>query len=252
MMLEKIEDAYISIVRVCILSFSGILLVASFVFIISAALYLFQKPVFECKLDIDIDDSINISINFDESSIVNNKGDRKNDYMNSHNRWEDPSYVLVNTTIRLESFLDDLYCSVNGNADCNEENIANIYLNDVLKNNTINNNLFESYEVEFLQGFAKYIEILMKNDKIINFASSKKYQDIAMLIIDRYSNEFMSRFMPAIEKYNNDINTYRNNKARYYLDIYIAAGVFFSFILLTLLSIFMKIEKNLRGIAKSK
>ncbi len=48
-----------------------------------------------------------------------------------------------------------------------------------------------------------------------------------MLIIDRYSNEFMSIFMPAIEKYNNDINTYRNNKARYYLDIYIAAGVFF-------------------------
>lgn len=83
--------------------------------------------------------------------------------------------MLVNTTIRLESFLDDLYCSVNGNADCNEENIANIYLNDVL-NNTINNNLFESYEVEFLQGFAKYIEILMKNDKIINFASSKNIQ----------------------------------------------------------------------------
>lgn len=121
---------------------------------------------------------------------------------------------------------------------------------NVMKDGRIKEHIPEGYDEQFLKGLAETFEKALTNQAVIKAAPETDKLLIIDEIIQHYSTKFKQQLDEANEKNANAMTTYQMEKANGLQSLYYAGGAFGAFLMIVFLSIFIRIERNLRNLER--
>lgn len=121
---------------------------------------------------------------------------------------------------------------------------------DILKDGRIKQHIPEGHEVQYLSGLADAFEKALADKSVIKSVSASQPYTVVGEIIQSYSSKFKQQLDEANEKNANAMTTYQMEKANGLQSLYYAGGAFGAFLMIVFLSIFIRIERNLRNLER--
>ncbi|RKR02601.1 hypothetical protein C7446_2319 [Kushneria sinocarnis] len=236
-MIQKLENIYLGILRIFVVIVSGILLVSSLFFAVSS-LQGFSGPPDAKDFTPEIDkeelkkEIIQKNSNSPRQSSVNSK-------KQENNPSSDPNQNYYEETA------DNITSFINSTSTPNSVSRQNVIRVTKQRAESFNSRLTTAYA----KGLSNYSGSILSDDKIIEKA--KKGDSIKVLneALGAYHEEFKNQLNEEDDRLAQERLEHRQAQANAATNLYIASGSFAGFLLIVFLSIFIKIERNLRNIS---
>lgn len=239
-MLQRLENAYLAILRFVVLLVAGLLLISVGVLGFNATKLLKQEPV-AVKAEPKVPpESIVASITKRQSTTE--LGQQPSDSSQtslSNTSPLDPYYAQGARAI--EKFL--LKVS-GGQFQADHEKVILI-----LKNRAKEVKEPEHHD-EFVKGLAAALEKTLTNPAILKSASASEPTNTVNQVLDSYTSSFNAQIEEVNAKNASVQQQYVQEKTDGLQSLYYAAGAFGSFLMIIFLSIIIRIERNLRNLER--
>lgn len=236
-MLQKLENVYLGILRTVVIIASGILLLAVIMFGLGALKGFGNGPS-------DKPNAPNV-----KSEEIINKITSKNQPSNTTSA-PDEAPVAEENVDKNKTYYDSaskkIFEFVN-RVSKGMENPDQTQVAAIIKDRA------ESYNSEeltsaYAKGFSESIEKILSDKGVENKASQTSAIDVVNIVLNSFTEEFNSQIQAEHERIQTEQQEHLQAKAESASNLYIAAGCFGLFLLIVFLSIFIKIERNLRHI----
>ena len=238
-MLQKLENAFLQILRVVVIVVAALLLVGVFILGLNSFEMLQAEPepaknipqVSEQDLiknvtDQPVDGAQSVAPPANAGSVDPNKS------------YYDRSGLAIKNFIEKQS---------NGTIQIDQQAISDIVKKRAQSEET------PELVAAYAKNLAESIDKILANPAIINAARSSSSTDVVDKIIDEFTSEFDQKVAQQKADFEAKQQKYLEKKSEGMQSLYMAGGLFGSFLLVVFLSIFIKIERNLRGVElKSK
>lgn len=234
-MLQKLENAYLSILRTVVIIASGILLLGVIMFGLGALKGFGSGPSDKpsppevateeiIKKLTSADAAANIDQQEEQSSITEAEVDPNKAY------YEAAAGKIVEFVTR---------------ASKGAENPDKDQVTEITRNRA---EAYDSEEITaaYAKGFSESVNKVLSDKTVESMALKSSALDIANNLLNLYAEEFNAQIQAEHERINKEQQEHLQAKAESANNIYLAAGCFGMFLLIVFLSIFIKIERNLR------
>lgn len=238
-MLQKLEDAYLAILRAVVIIASGILLVGVVIFGLGTLRGLGDGPSDEINSPdvaaksviekMTISDQIQGADGLSEDSTT--KPAKKSDPNQEH--FDSSAKVIVDFVVK----------NSGGEESPDQKDVS-----DVTKSRA---NAYKTEELRaaYAKGFSDSVSEILGDSTIIGLAKSTSSIDVVNQLLNAYTGEFNSQIMAEQERVAEEQQEHAQAKLDSASNLYIAGACFGLFLLIVFLSIFIKIERNLRQIS---
>jgi transcription antitermination factor NusG len=242
-MLQKLENAYLAILRFFVIFAAGMSLIAVILFCGMALKGYFAEPKYlAVNPVVSENDLINIF-------TYKNEDKQKPEYAQSQTQYQNKEEAIEKDPN--DVFYDKIATSVQNYANAtrgvDEINIDSETVKNIAKKRA---EKFDEYDLtsHYAENFSIAIDKTLSNPGVIE--SGKKGDPIK--IINGVFNSFESKYESEIQRIKRiniaRENEVRNEKNSILTNLYIAGGTFCSFLIIVFFSIIIKIERNLRDI----
>ncbi|HEY4963702.1 MAG TPA: hypothetical protein VIH90_03345 [Candidatus Saccharimonadales bacterium] len=232
-MLEKLENTYLSILRFVVIAVSGCLLIA-FIFLAIGSLGAFKSAPSENKKPPQLTEQVIIkgvlakNVSEQPAAAASDQEDTK----------EDPNKVQYDRAATVIGNFVSKYTTTG-------ETVGKQAVVNIVKGKAEAQNEPE-YVAAYAKTFADSMEKGLANPQVIEAVKSSSTLDVVNRAMSVFTTAFMENVRVerlAIEKKENQ---YSKDKVAATTSLYMAGGAFAAFLLIVFLSIFIKIERNLR------
>ncbi|MGR2678709.1 hypothetical protein [Chromobacterium haemolyticum] len=236
-MLQKLENAYLAILRFVVLGVAGLLLIGVVIQLTGAA-KLLQKAPDPIKIEPAVapkDVISDITRKPSESTKGGTESSARANGANPHDKYYGR---MVDAIVR--------YGKSFGRTVVDRESLINVFKED----SRIKEYASGEHAEKYLEGLAKTFEIASSDQTVMKAAPASNPFSIFDDFIQGYTNKFKQQLDEANEKNANAMTTYQMEKANGLQSLYYAGGAFGAFLLIVFLSIFIRIERNLRNLER--
>lgn len=238
-MLQKLENAYLAILRFVVLAVAGLLLVCVGLFGVNALKLMKEAPAMVGATPKVTSEEVVAAVTSKAVPVVP-EGQGK-----TVARLEDQADPLaahydraVNAIVKFGNKVSGITLSVN------HESMV-----QVLKNRT--KEVREAgHEEVFVKGLADVLEKALATPAVIKAASSESPFDVVDRIINHYVERFNAQINETNAKNADAHQQFQAEKEEGLQSLYYAAGGFGAFLLIVFLSIIIRIERNLRNLER--
>lgn len=243
-MLKNLENIYLNILRVVVIVASGLLLVAAILSAISALGGLMGPP----KPSDDLPeleyrpliDQVKTTLEEKRAKPTPESGDETNQEEYPAAELPDPHQAYVDRVVKAWA---DFVTKTGTDGRSVDIQKAGKWIWD-MANRLEDLTAREAY----LVGLAEFFEKSLAEEAIINEASATDPFSVVQVVIESYNQDFSAQ-LDATETENAEkMAEYETDKAESQQAIYVAGATFLAFLLIVFLSIFIRIERNLRCI----
>lgn len=244
-MLQKLENAYLAILRFFVIFAAGMSLIAVVLFCGMALKGYFAEPKYlAINPVVSENDLINIYAYKNEDKQEPAHAESKTQIQSQDEEEEiekDPNDIFY------EKIATSVQNYANATREVGEINIDSEIVRNIAKKRA---EKFDEYDLtsHYAENFSIAIEKILSNPGVIE--SGKKGDPIK--IINGVFNSFESNYESEIQRIKRvniaQENEVRNEKDSILTNLYIAGGTFCSFLIIVFFSIIIKIERNLRDI----
>lgn len=236
-MLQKLENAYLAILRLVVIVFSGILLISVVIFGLSSLKGFGDGPGDEIEPPkISADEIIN-RITAPED-VSDGKSDETKDHPKPNHGKADPNKQYYDAAA---SQIVTFVTKVSGGTEGLKASQVYVVTKDRAE-------AFGTEELvaAYAKGFSEAAAKILSDKKIESLAKSTSSVDVVNHILNTYTAEFKSKLQAEHDKINEEKLQHAQAKAESATNLYLAGASFGLFLLIVFLSIFIKIERNLR------
>lgn len=232
-MLQKLENAYLAILRFVVIAVAGILLIAVVILGLNSFKAIQLAP--EAK---------KITPNVSSQELINGITEKPIAPQSEHH--EDAG--TTNTTDPNAAFYERAANAISAfvsKYSGGAEGVDKSQVIQITKKNAESLN-DEKLVYAYAKGFSESIEKTLADPSVIKAAQTTSTLDV----INKALNLYTQKFNEQIEKENQEVaakqQEYIEKKAEGMQSLYIAAGAFAAFLMIVFLSIIIRIERNLR------
>jgi hypothetical protein len=241
-MFQKLENVYLDILRAVVIVAAGILLVASIIYGMGMLKGLSGPSIIDDAPEVESRDVLNDVLKGIEAkktkkeAAQNTNVEVKNDKKDVKNI--DPNQKYLERSVNTA---DEFVKKTAADGDSLSREKFYKILQSIYPESA------ESREV-FAEGLAETFEKVLKDESVINEAKNTSPFIVLNTVIDAYLANFNGQVDEISEKNSQAEAEHRRDKANAAESMYFAGGSFLAFLLIVFLSIFIKIERNLRNL----
>lgn len=248
-MLQKLENIYLGILRAFILLVAGILLVGTVAFGLGALKGLGDGPSYdeyvpEVSSHNAVDSIVEENSGSDESRDDTNLGEQEDTEPSQSNELVDPNGELYSQSAEaIGKFVNEVS---EGQQGINQEQVA-AYIRERAEWYD-SRRLVDSYA----EGVLDYLNDVLFSERVVEVASPENVFVIVNQTLDSFDDRFSDLLQEEESRRNMERAQFMQDKAGAMQNLYIAGGAFGAFLIIVFISIFIKIERNLRDIAQGR
>lgn len=235
-MLQKLENTYLNILRVFVIITSGLLLIGAILFGLSSLKGFGNGPEHEEFTPKISHETIKEELTFEEK--------------NSDSPQQESSAPPYQQEV-----IDPNQKYYEGTADAIKEFIATVDdKNSIDQDSAIEilRERAEGYSARLTSAYAsglnEYTNNMFSDVEVIEKARKEGVFNILNKVLDAYTEEFNEQLNQADNRFAQELQEHRQDQANAMTNLYISSGAFGAFLFIVFLSIFIKIERNLRNI----
>lgn len=237
-MLEKLENAYLGILRTVVIVASGVLLIGVIMFGLSSLKGFGDGPDDEISPP-EVKSEEIIKKMTAQEAISNDSGDSEGESTNQTPQIDPNKAYYDAASAKIVKFV----ASVSGGA----ESLDAATVTEITKGRA---DSIESEEIRtaYAKGFSESVDKVLSDKAIESLAKNSSGIDVVNQLLNTFTEAFNAQIEEEQEKINTAKQEHMQAKAESSSNLYIAAGCFGMFLLIVFLSIFIKIERNLRNL----
>jgi len=232
-MLQKLENAYLAILRFVVIAVAGVLLVAVLILGINSLKAVQLKPVAKEFIP-QVSENELIQGITEKPTVPQNESQKVDGNTNKI----DPNAAFYE---RASSAIATFVAKYSGGAERVEK--AQVVAIIKKRAESLNDPKLVS---AFAKGFADSIEKTLADPSVIKIAQNTSPIDVVKKIFNLFTQNFDNQIKKANAEFAAKQQEYIEKKAEGMLSLYFAAGAFGAFLIIVFLSIVIRIERNLR------
>lgn len=240
-MLKRLENIYLAILRFVVIIASGLLLVAVILSGI-AAIKGFTEP--------DISELVSPKVSSDELIKDITEQNAKPIAQQAEKQGADQHKESIDTNLAYyetaaSKIADFISIHSNRKENADKEQIVNI-----IKNRAESYNPSDELTTAFAKGFAEAADRVLSDKAVEEFAKKSSTIDVINKLLNLFTEEFAVQIQAERERIRAMQQEHMMDKESALENLYISAGCFGAFLIVVFLSIFIKIERNLRHLER--
>lgn len=235
-MLQKLENTYLEILRVFVIITSGLLLIGAILFGLSSLKGFGNGPEREEFTPEISHETIKEELIFEEK--------------NSDTPQQESSAPLSQQEV-----IDPNQKYYEGTADTIKEFVVTVDDKDTIDRDSVIEILRERAEgysarltSAYASGLNEYTNNMFSDGEVIEKARKEGVFNVLNKVLHSYTEEFNEQLNQADNRFAQERQEHRQDQANAMTNLYISSGAFGAFLFIVFLSIFIKIERNLRNI----
>ena len=232
-MLQKLENAYLAILRFVIIAVAGVLLVSVVILGFNSFKAIQSEPVPEKVTPQVTDQEIIKAITEKPAAQARQSAKPKDDAPTADSNM--PSYE------RAANAIFDFVSKYSGGTESVEK--GQIIEITKAKAEALDD---PSLTAAYAKGFADSIEKTLADPSVIKSAQSTSTLEVVNKALNIFTSKFNAQIKKAEIAHTEKQRQYLDKKAERMQSLYIAAGAFASFLMIVFLSVIIRIERNLR------
>lgn len=238
-MLQKIENAYLAILRFIIIAVAGLSLLASLFFGISSALEYFSKKETS---------SLNPKVN--EQTLIQNliAETQKSEQSSTSNKNTSSSSSNVQIADENLQYYERINAAVQSFVEKTSSGSISIDKNQIISLSKKGAESFKNQNLttQYAKDFADIIEKTLSNNDVIEIAKKTSTLDVLNELFSSYEHDFRMQIKKHEEFVSTEELKAERAKLKAVTNFYFAGGFFGGFLLIVFMSIIVRIERNLR------
>ncbi|MDF0377893.1 hypothetical protein [Methylophilus sp. YYY-1] len=233
-MLQKLENAYLAILRFVVILVAGLLLVAVVILVLNSMKAFKSEPIVK-KAEPHVSHEFVIKQLTSKDTTKQSGNAKLGDSSPSVNDPNNKYYDQIAT-----SLIKFVQKHAEGYESINKSKII-----EYVKKQA-NTHTEEETKTKYAKGLASTIDKILDSPQITKMAKNQAPVDIVEKVMDSYSTEFAAQIEEEKQNAIYEQQLYAARKAEAIQSLYIAAGAFGTFLMIVFISIIIRIERNLR------
>lgn len=239
-MLQKLENAYLAILRFVVILVAGLLLVAVVILVLNS-MKVFKSELVVKKVDPHVSHEFVIK-QLTSKDTTKTASDTKLEH--SSPMIKDPN----------NKYYSQIATSLIKFVQKNAEGYDSINKSKIIEYVKKQADTFTDPEIKtkYAQGLAATIDKILNSPQVTKMAKNQAPVEIVEKVMDLYTSEFSAQIEEDKRNALYEEQLYAARKVEAMQSLYIAAGAFGTFLMIIFISIIIRIERNLRFLEHSK